>query len=82
MLNTPEIKTAQDNYLATKQAYTTIQDTYSNIEADVRKEKEGTGATESLIIAEATKRQKELQPALQKAYRDATFAQEDYSLQL
>lgn len=70
LYSTGEVKTAQDTYLKDKKGLETLQDTYMNIEDDVRKEYEGTGVTESFIMAKVANRQKPIYKQMQTQQRN------------
>lgn len=70
LYNTGEVKTSQDTYLKDKKELETLQDTYTNIEDDVRAEYEGTGVTESFIMAKVANRQKPIYKQLQTQQRN------------
>lgn len=70
LYSTGEVKAAQEAYLKDKKELETLQDTYMNIEDDVRKEYEGTGVTESFIMAKVANRQKPIYKQMQTQQRN------------
>lgn len=82
LMGTGTFKSSQDEYIQSMRKYKEINDQIRNIEDDVRKQYEGTGAPESTIAIMVANRTKELTKQLHDAMRSAELAQTNHNLEV
>lgn len=82
LMGTGTFKSSQAEYIQSMRKYKEINDQIRNIEDDVRKQYEGTGAPESTIAIMVASRTKELTKQLHDAMRSAELAQTNHNLEV